>query len=783
MLIPALAVGDFAITLVAVMVAVYETALLFMRGRRHGHGWAAGIALGAAVYSATTGTQYVTHDPALVVTLVRVQFVALLGIALGLVGFAEDTTHRRFPVPRSVFAALCAGAAVVALHTDAIVAPTVRPVVLTLHEGVVLVPVTAPLTDVFFVALLLVCGGAIVQLVRHGGHPHERMAYGFAMACWLGASAMDVTITLGLFTAPPMYLMEYGFFLVAASFMAVDVVRYGTLLRASERARADLDHSFRTLIEGLPLIVLVVRGDSILHANPAAARALGALKSGTGGGQPLLQLLHPDDRAASAEHLRAAEARSGTGQLWEARFVRPDHADVSGVVVTELTAIGVTYESQPAVAILALDVTEQRLLTARMMGADRMVAVGTLAAGVAHEINNPMTYVVTNLETAQFALRLLAPAEVAGTSAAEVAGTSARASAQVAGTSAEDVVAEVAAALSEARDGALRVRRIVRDLTMLSRCEGGEVAVVELDDVLRSAQQVALSEIRYRARLVSESGPLPPVLGDASRLGQVFLNLLINAAQAIPRGNVEGNEIRVRASTDDHGRACIEIRDTGPGIPEAHRARVFDPFFTTKPPGQGTGLGLSMCKSIVLAHGGEIAFESTVGVGTLFRVVLPRAPDRTPQVGSTVTARATLPPMPRTPCGPVANAKPGRRRVLIIDDEARVGEALSRFLGREFAPEAVTSAQAALARLRDPAIAPYDAILSDLMMPDMTGMEFFEVLQAERPDLAERVIFLTGGAFTQQTRTWMTTMNNPWIEKPPDLQALRAAIDQVAPPA
>lgn len=774
MLIPALAVGDFAITLVAVMVAVYESALRLMRGRRHGHGWAAGIALGAAVYSATTGVQYVTHDPALIVALVRVQFVSFLGIALCLIGFAEEVTHRRFPLPRNAFAGVAALLALIALETDAIVAPTVRPVVLSLHEGTVLVPVTAPLTDVFFVALLVVTGGAIIQLVRHGGHPHERMAYGFALACWLFGSATDAMITLGLFTSPPMYLLEYGFFLVAASFMAVDVVRYGTLLRASERARADLDHSFRTLIEGLPLIVLVVRGDRILHANPAASRALGTLTPGAGGAPPLLQRLHPDDRAASAEHLRAVEARIGGGLLWEARFIRGDEADATGVVVTELTAVGVTYESQPAVAILALDVTEQRLLTARMMGADRMVAVGTLAAGVAHEINNPMTYVVTNLETAQFALRSLP---------SEVAGTSAEVPAEVPGTSAEAIVAEVAAALTEARDGALRVRRIVRDLTMLSRGDGGEMAPVDLDDVLRSAQQVALSEIRYRARLVYETGPLPPVVGDASRLGQVFLNLLINAAQAIPRGNVEGNEIRVRTVTDDHGRACIEIRDTGPGIPEAHRVRVFDPFFTTKPPGQGTGLGLSMCKSIVLSHGGEIAFESAVGVGTLFRVVLPRAPDRTPLSATGVASRATQPTPARAPFGAAPAAKPGRRRVLIIDDEARVGEALARFLGREFAPEAVTSAQAALARLRDPAVAPYDAILSDLMMPDMTGMEFFEVLQAERPDLAERVIFLTGGAFTQQTRTWMTTMNNPWLEKPPDLQALRAAIDQVAPSA
>jgi two-component system cell cycle sensor histidine kinase/response regulator CckA len=765
MLIPALAVGDFAITLVAVMVAVYEVALLFMRGRRHGHGWAAGIALGAAVYSATAGVQYVTHDPALVVTLVRIQFVSFLGIALCLVGFAEEATDRRFPLPRRAFAGACGVLAVVALHTDAIVAPTVHPLVLSLHAGPVLVPVMAPLTDLFFVLLLLVSAGAIVQLVRHAGHPHERMAYGFAMACWLSASVMDATITLGVFPNPPMYLLEYGFFLVAASFMAVDVVRYGTLLRASERARADLDHSFRTLIEGLPLIVLVVRGERILHANPAAVRSLGLPDPAVVTGHSLPQLLHPDDTRAAAEHLAAAEARTGSGRIWEARFLRPDRADATGVVVAELTAVAVTYERQPAVAILALDVTEQRLLTARMMGADRMVAVGTLAAGVAHEINNPMTYVVTNLETAQYALRSLAARPL-------VPGTP----------SAEEIVAEVADALAEARDGALRVRRIVRDLTMLSRGDGGEIAPVQVEDVLQSAQQVALSEIRYRARLVFEAGPLPPVLGDAARLGQVFLNLLINAAQAIPRGNVEGNEIRVRTSTDERGRASIEIRDTGSGIPDAHRVRVFDPFFTTKPPGQGTGLGLSMCQSIVLAHGGEISFESAPGVGTTFRVVLPRAPDHTPVVGAAITTRASLPPMARTPCGPIPAAKPGRRRVLIIDDEARVGEALSRFLGREFTSDAVTSAQAALARLRDPGVPPYDAILSDLMMPDMTGMEFFEVLQGERPDLAERVIFLTGGAFTQQTRTWMTTLNNPWIEKPPDLQALREAIDQVAPP-
>jgi len=270
------------------------------------------------------------------------------------------------------------------------------------------------------------------------------------------------------------------------------------------------------------------------------------------------------------------------------------------------------------------------------------------------------------------------------------------------------------------------------------------------------------NEIRHRARLVKDYGDLPPVRANESRLGQVFLNLLVNAAQAIPEGAADRNEIRIVTRSVPPGRVTIEVRDSGGGIPPEVLGRIFDPFFTTKPSGVGTGLGLSICHSIVTALDGEISVDTAAERGTTFRVTLPIA-----DLTTAIPARAVTP----------QTQSSGRRgKVLVIDDEPLIGAAVKRALTSEHDVTAMSSSHEALTRLR--AGERYDVILCDLMMPALTGMDIHDELTKLAPAQADRMVFITGGAFTARAQSFLAEVQNPRIEKPFDLHALRALVHQ-----
>ena len=367
--------------------------------------------------------------------------------------------------------------------------------------------------------------------------------------------------------------------------------------------------------------------------------------------------------------------------------------------------------------------------------AERMASVGTLAAGVAHEINNPLTYVTANLDLAIEEIRALS------------------------GGSASGRMKDLEELLLEAREGNARVTKIVRGLKTFSRIEEERSTVLDLIPVLDLSINMAFNEIRHRARLVKEYGKLPLVEGDDARLGQVFINLLVNAAQAMPAGETDANEIRVVTSTDTLGQAVVEIRDTGPGIAANNLARIFDPFFTTKAVGVGTGLGLAICHNIVTSMQGQISVQSELGKGTTFRVALPPS-----------TGRISLVPsaLPGAEVTAVARGK-----VLVVDDEPAVGLAVQRVL-RDHDVTVVTSAQEALLRITGGA--EFDVILSDLMMPGMSGMDLFGVLVRQNPKLAARVVFVTGGAFTPEANAFLDRIANERMEKPFHFKQLRELV-------
>jgi signal transduction histidine kinase/CheY-like chemotaxis protein len=378
---------------------------------------------------------------------------------------------------------------------------------------------------------------------------------------------------------------------------------------------------------------------------------------------------------------------------------------------------------------------ERNRMTSQLMLADRMVSVGTLAAGVAHEINNPLAYLIAALDFLDKELKGLGPQQVGG------------------------AWHELDEALAEAREGAQRVRHVVRDLKTFSRADEERQSRVDLTAVVESAINMAFNEIKYRARLVKDYGKTPPVLANEGRLGQVFLNLLINAAQAIPEGQVDENKIRVVTRTDDQGRAVIEVRDSGSGIPPGAVERIFDPFFTTKPIGVGTGLGLSICHSIVSSLGGAIEVETQVGTGTTFRVILPPAPAE--------AGEEAAPPRGPEQHGP-------RGRVLVVDDEPAIGASIRRLLGAEQEVVALTSAEEArdlVARGER-----FDVILCDLMMPRMTGMDLHAELTTLARDQAARMVLLTGGAFTAAAKAFLDAVPNLRLEKPFDPANLRAIV-------
>lgn len=361
-----------------------------------------------------------------------------------------------------------------------------------------------------------------------------------------------------------------------------------------------------------------------------------------------------------------------------------------------------------------------------------LARVPPCCVSVAHEINNPLMAVLANLEMLANDLGdfIEAPSTV----------------------STVDMLAE----LRDAREAAERLRHIVWDLKLFSRGDEETRGRVDVERVLESSLRMVANEIRHRARLVRDYRPIPPVFANESHLGQVFLNLLVNAAQAIPEGHADRNEIRVITSTTDDGRVRVAISDTGTGMPPEIAARIFTPFFTTKPVGVGTGLGLAICHQLVGALGGEIAVDTAAGRGTTFSVTLP------PLTGDAPAKTTTL---------KIPIVLRRRARLLIVDDDELVVSTIVRSLGKDHDVVALSDPHEAARRIHGGER--YDRILCDLMMPTGTGMDLYADLLEAAPDQAERIVFITGGAFTERAREFLDDVPNPRLEKPFSLQTPR----------
>jgi signal transduction histidine kinase len=389
--------------------------------------------------------------------------------------------------------------------------------------------------------------------------------------------------------------------------------------------------------------------------------------------------------------------------------------------------------------------SEHRELQARLAQTDRLTSLGTLAAGVAHEINNPLAYVLLNIGYISEELSKVFPDGADGV-----------------GKQSDERINEVLVALEHARNGAERIRDIVRNLKTFSRPEDDTCAPLNVVQVLDSTLAMITNEVRHRTRLVREFEPTPDVVANEARLGQVFLNLLLNAVQALPEDRCEANEIRVVVKPGPQDKVFIEVHDNGVGIAPQVRGRIFEPFFTTKPVGIGTGLGLAICHGIVTSLGGSLMVQSEVGKGSVFRIELPAAAAATVEATAARARRASAPA-----ASPISRP---RGRVLVVDDEPVVCVALERLLSSEGEVVAVTSAREALARIQSGES--FDVILCDLMMPDMDGQSVYEELAMTAPMQAERIIFVTGGAFTMRAHDFLARVPNTRLSKPFNVDSL-----------
>jgi PAS domain S-box-containing protein len=554
---------------------------------------------------------------------------------------------------------------------------------------------------------------------------------------YLTAHADERTIARAKITAPYGYLLKPVKPAELRSVIELSVHRHGMERQLRERERW-----FAITLRSIQDAVITVDlAGNVTFMNPAAERLAGRTAA-QAIGQPardILPLLDPErlrplespldqalrERRPGSRDAAVVRARTGHRRVSDSASPVSDGGELLGAVM------------------VCRDVTDQQRVQRQLEVADRLASLGTMASGVAHQINNPLAVVVANADYLRAEIDDIADALVARGGDGDAAIV--------------DRLRELSDVQGEISSAGSRIGKIVGDLHAFSRPPERSSAEADVSRAIAWAVRTTAHELRARARLRHEPVDLPLARGDEQRLGQVIVNLLMNAAQAIPPGKISNHEVAIRARREAD-RIVIEVKDTGPGIAPGDLSRIFEPFFTTKTLGEGTGLGLSVCHGIVTSMGGEIQVESEIGKGTVFRVILP--------VAGTAAVSEPAPP-------PVTTAS-RRGRVLVIDDDEMVHRTIARLL-RDHDLTCVGSAREALDRI---ARQRFDAILSEVMMPVMTGVELYDQLLTSDPAHARRIVFVTGGASaTPQVADFLRSIPNPTLEKPfgmPELQALIA---------
>ncbi|MBL8955229.1 MAG: PAS domain S-box protein, partial [Myxococcaceae bacterium] len=489
----------------------------------------------------------------------------------------------------------------------------------------------------------------------------------------------------------------------------------------AEKGRLAEAQRLTRVFQSAPHGIAITRHGKILQVNKAGACMLGFDDPQKLAGLSLTELMLPEEVPMLVRRLKAAaEGQPQTPQVYRV------HRKDGTVISAEVTSIPFEHEGKPAVLAFVRDVTDALKLQEQMARAERLAALSTLAGGLAHEVNNPLTAAMLQLDVLEQQL-----------------------------TNVLGVLPPIAIdRIAELRKTHERIAEVMRDFAQFARSGDEKRERVDLKVVLTAAERMLAPMLGKRGSYTSHIGELPPVEADASRIEQVFVNLLLNALQALPEGR-EGNTIELRGATLPDGRACIEIKDNGVGITTENLRRIFDPFFTTKPVGVGTGLGLTVCHNIVSSYGGAIEVDSVTGHGCTMRVLLPAA--------------QALTPAPLT--------KP-RTKVMIVDDEPHLANTLRMLLEDRHEVTATTQSEQAVRLLVEGALV--DVVVCDLMMPEPNGMEVFRRVTERRPELKARFIFMTGGTYTGATERFIAANESPLVLKPFDPNDVEKLIARVA---
>ena len=737
--------------------------------RQPGARWWLAFVLGALVFVIARWFQRAATDPMIGYLGSRAQFA--LGLCFPLIGIGAIEAHlghrRASPALRAITIAAI-GLAIVCLATDWILTAHPEPRIDVLGEeyfATTVGPGGIALTALWIAMATL----AVIRVRAMGDNDRSlRRQIRISAIGFVVVGVNDTLLAAGLIQS--LHLFEYMLALPCA-LSAVQMIRRSEHTQADladavaartaalEQTGAALEHAlddlrtserrFQQLADASREGVATIAGERVMDTN-RALRDMFRLAADASPEVALDQLFGPGDLdavrgilASAGERLVTVTARRRDGSSFAVEVSTPAEA-----------ALGAGTK-----VLLVRDVTVQQELQRQILRSDRLAAMGTLAASTAHEINNPLTYVLSNAQ-------LLAD-ELTSDPATLV-----------------DDPEHVRALVGDIVEGAERVRRIVKDMVAVSRDRATLDTAVDLRAVIRDSLAMVSHQLRHRAIVeVVGDDQVPLVRGDEVRLSQVFVNLMINASQAIPEGRADGNRVTIAVRVEGAAYAVVRISDTGIGMTPAVRDRIFDPFFTTKDVGEGTGLGLAVSLGIVSALGGRIEVESEIGVGSTFSVWLPLAArDDQPAPTEALAEPPAVPPEPAADAAPeTAPAEPGpppaavtlaRGRVLIVDDEAVVARTFARILAKHETVVA-SSGREAIALCRDQTFA---AIVCDLMMPDVTGMEVHEALAATRPALAARMIFVTGGVFTERARAFAAAVPNRILSKPVTADDLRAAV-------
>ena len=488
--------------------------------------------------------------------------------------------------------------------------------------------------------------------------------------------------------------------------------------------------------------ILIHRNGQILFCNPKLGKMVGAKKAEHLVGTAVIDLIHDSDRSSAEKYMKTNRSRRGQPTP-ELRLLRID----GDPLTVEMKSFPLMLQGSRVVVSMLRDIQWRKQLQERLSQSDRMETLGLLAAGVVHEVNNPLTYLSLSLDELQQQiparrdrlvklkemLKKSIPARVWKNLEQEI----------------EEQLAlheldEIIDSIEDAAVGTKRIEDIVKDLRMFSHLREN-MDIICLNRTIQTAINLSRHRIQKKANLNIQLEKNLWIRADEGRLSQVLINLLVNAADAIPEGRRGNITISMEGQEEE---VWLEVRDDGDGMPQHVQKRLFDPFFTTKAPGVGTGLGLSISRRIIERFGGSMGFESQEGEGSSFLLKFPLTAAKSPEI---IQETKVL-------------QRKHRYRLLLIDDEDPIRRQISRLLSEDFVVQTAACGRTALAMVREDST--YDLILSDLVMPDGSGMDIYRWLEFQAPHLCKKIVYLTGGAYDEKIRSFLQSIPNLVMEKP-----------------